>query len=164
MTGTNRSIRVWVIGGLTAAGLAAVTLPAILVAQEQPAAPAAPAAPAMKRPEADMQVMNRAFRTLMANAKDATKNEVSLAALATLEQASIASKGEIPPTIASLADAEKTTKLVEYKKEMIKLIRQELDTEEALLAGDNAKAAELVTAMNATQREGHMQFRGRRGG
>src|SRR5450432_785551 len=120
------------------------------------------AAPA--RPQADMQKISTAFGGLRGGAAaDASKNEASLAALATMEAASVSAKGEMPPTITALPEADRPAKVVAYKKEMIKLIRQELDAEEAILSGDNAKAGELVAAMGATQTEGHTEFRGRGG-
>ena len=65
--------------------------------------------------------------------------------------------------VAALSDAERPARVTEYKKEIDKLLRQELDLEEQLLDNDNAKAADTLTAMTATMREGHTGFRPARG-
>lgn len=154
MTAGKRSLRrsAWVaVAAMTLT--AAAVVPSVLLGQD--------AAP--KRPAEDMTAMGRAYRTLGQQIKDATKNESSLQILAQLETSSISAKGAIPPTISALPEADRAAKLADYKKEMIKLIRQELDAEEALLANDNDKAATAVAAMMATENEGHQAYRGRGG-
>jgi hypothetical protein len=69
----------------------------------------------------------------------------------------------MPPLVAALPAADQAARIVEYKKELGKLLRQELDLEEQLLDGNNAKAAETLAAMQATQQEGHRGFRPQRG-
>jgi len=121
------------------------------------------AAGAAKRPQGDMQAMDKVFRVLNAQIKDPAQNAASLAAIAQMQAASVAAKDAMPPLVAALPAAEQAARIVEYKKEMVKLLRQELDLEEQLLAGDNAKAAETLAAMQATQQEGHRGFRPQRG-
>jgi len=121
------------------------------------------AATAAKRPQADMMSMDKAFRALNAQVKDPAQNAASLAAVAQMEAATVASKDGVPPLVAALPEAERAARLVEYKKEINKLLRQELDLEEQLLDGNNAKAAETLAAMQATQQEGHRGFRPQRG-
>jgi hypothetical protein len=121
------------------------------------------AAAGAKRPQADMMAMDKAFRLLNAQVKDAAQNAASLAAIAQMETATLAAKDGMPPLVAALPAADQAARLVEYKKEMTKLLRQELDLEDQLLAGDNAKAAETLAAMQATQQEGHRGFRPQRG-
>jgi cytochrome b562 len=118
---------------------------------------------AAKRPQPDMQAMDKAFRTLNAGVKDAAQNAASLAAVAQMEAATVSAKDGVPPLVAALPAAEQAAKLVEYKKEINKLLRQELDLEDQLLSGDNAKAVETLAAMQATQQEGHRGFRPQRG-
>lgn len=159
---SSRSMRMWMAAGVGCAMIAAGALPSFLSAQNQPAAPAAAAA-ADNRPQAAMQAMSQAYRTLNGQIKDATKNASSLELLGKFETAALEAKGQVPPTIAALPEAERPAKLAAYKAEMLKLLRQCLDAEEALLANDNTKAGEIVTALAATQREGHTAFRGRGG-
>ena len=128
-----------------------------------PLASRAQDAAAQKRPQPDMQAMDKVFRALNAQVKDPAQNAASLAAVAQMEAATVAAKDGMPPLVAALPAAEQAARLVEYKKEMTKLLRQELDLEDQLLAGDNAKATETLAAMQATQQEGHRGFRPQRG-
>ena len=121
------------------------------------------AAAGPKRPQADMMAMNKAVMALTAQIKDPAQNPASLAAVAQLLAATVAAKEDMPPLVAALPAAEQPARIVEYKKEMLKLLRQELDLEEQLLDGNNAKAAETLAAMQATQQEGHRGFRPQRG-
>jgi soluble cytochrome b562 len=121
------------------------------------------AAAGPKRPQPDMMAMDKAFRALNAQIKDATQNAASLAAVAQMQAATVAAKDGMPPLVAALPAAEQAARIVEYKKELDKLLRQEIDLEEQLLNGDNAKAADTLAAMQATQQEGHRGFRPQRG-
>jgi hypothetical protein len=156
--------------------LSAIVAPTIVSGQPAPGGPPA-AGPAGAPPAGGtaapasvgtaMTAMNRLFgaRGLRGQISDATKNASSLTMIADFQREAIISKMAVPPTINALPEADRPARMAEYKKEMNKLIRQALDAEEALLANDNAKAAEILTAMNATQTEGHQQFRARgRGG
>jgi hypothetical protein len=49
--------------------------------------------------------------------------------------------------------------LVAYRRLCLRLIRQELDLEEALLNDDHAAAVRTLTAIEATENEGHEKFR-----
>jgi hypothetical protein len=117
------------------------------------------AAAGPKRPQPDMMAMDKAFRALNAQIKDAAQNAASLAAVAQMQAATVAAKDGMPPLVAALPAAEQAARIVEYKKELEKLLRQEIDLEEQLLNGDNAKAADTLAAMQATQQEGHRGFR-----
>ena len=121
------------------------------------------AAAGPKRPQPDMQAMDKVFRALNAQVKDPAQNAASLAAVAQLQAATVAAKDGVPPLVAALPEAERPARMVEYKKEMDNLLHQEITLEEQLLAGDNAKAVETLAAMQATQQEGHRGFRPQRG-
>ena len=121
------------------------------------------AAGAAKRPQADMMAMDKVFRALNMQVKDPAQNAASLAAVAQMQAATVAAKDGMPPLVAALPEGERAARTVEYKKEMLKLLRQELDLEEQLLDGNNAKAVETLAAMQATQQEGHRGFRPQRG-
>jgi soluble cytochrome b562 len=111
-----------------------------------------------------MNAMNRAFRGIRGQVTDASKNSSSLDLVLTLQRESVNAKSAVPPMLANLPEAEKTTKVAAYRKEMNKLIRQELDLEDQLLSGDNTKANEAIQAIAATMNEGHGEFRPPRGG
>ena len=116
-----------------------------------------------KRPQADMQAMNKAMVALTAQVKDPAQNAASLLAIAQMQAATLSAKDGMPPLVAALPATEQAARIVEYKKGIVKLLRQELDLEEQLLDGNNAKAAETLAAMQATQMEGHRGFRPQRG-
>lgn len=124
----------------------------------------APATAPAARPQANMRAMGAPFNALKTQVADASKNADSLKLVATLLKESVAAKSAVPPLITALPEAEQAAKLAAYQKEMNELIRQELDLEEQLLAGDNTKAAATVAAIGATQAEGHRDFRPARGG
>jgi hypothetical protein len=121
------------------------------------------AAAGPKRPQPDMMAMDKAFRALNAQVKDPAQNAASLTAVAEMQAATVAAKDAMPPLVAALPAPEQAARIVEYKKELEKLLRQEIDLEEQLLNGDNAKAADTLAAMQATQQEGHRGFRPQRG-
>jgi hypothetical protein len=146
------------------AGVRTVVMCGVLTLACPLASHAQDAAAGPKRPQPDMMAMDKAFRALNAQVKDAAQNAASLAVIAQMEAATVAAKDGMPPLVAALPAADQAARLIEYKKEMTKLLRQELDLEDQLLAGDNAKAAETLAAMQATQQEGHRGFRPQRGG
>lgn len=116
------------------------------------------------RPQPHMQKMRDAFGTLRTQIADAAKKEDNLKLLQEFEAAVLAAKDSVPPMIAAMPEAERPARIAEYKKTIVKLMRQALDAEDAVLAGDAAKAQEAITAMAATQTEGHRGFRPARGG
>ena len=146
------------------AGMRTVVMCGVLTLACPLASHAQDAAAGPKRPQPDMMAMDKAFRALNAQVKDAAQNAASLAVLAQMQAATVAAKDGVPPLVAALPEAERAARIVEYKKEMDKLLHQEITLEEQLLDGDNAKAAETLAAMTATQQEGHRGFRPQRGG
>lgn len=125
---------------------------------------AAPSVLAQDRPQAHMQAMSAAFGTLRGQIGDAAKVQDNLKLLQEFEVATIAAKNTVPPTITALPEAERPAKMTAYKQEMVKLLKAVLDVEDALLAGDSAKAGTAFAALAPIQREGHTAFRGRGGG
>ena len=152
-----------ILGGLMMERVRAVLIFGVLMLVCPLITHAQDAAAAAKRPQQDMMAMDKVFRALGTQVKDPAQNAASLAAVAQLQAATLASKDGMPPMLAALSDAERPARVTEYKKEIDKLLRQELDLEEQLLDNDNAKAADTLTAMTATMREGHTGFRPARG-
>lgn len=158
---------------LALVGTAAALLPSAATAQDAAGERRGPASqPAGMRGNAaapvnlerEMSTMGRVFRRLQAQVKDKSQNEASLAAVAQFEQATLASKGAVPPAIAKLAEPERAKQLLEYRNMMVNLLQQALDLEEQLLAGDNTKAAATLVAMDEIQKQGHKEFRPAAGG
>lgn len=130
----------------------ALAMPSVLMAQDA------------NRPQPHMQAMQTAFRTLNGQIADATKIQDNLKLLQEFEAAVIASKNTVPPMVAAMPEAERGARITEFKKTMVKLLKATLDVEDALLAGDAAKAQTALAALQPIQQEGHRGFRPARGG
>jgi hypothetical protein len=115
--------------------------------------------PAIDRPMPYMQAMNRIFRLLQQQANDPSQNRSMLALAADLEWSTLSAKEAVPLRSTILPDVDRQAMLVAYRRLFLKLIRQELDLEEALLNDDQAAAARTLAAIEATEDEGHEKFR-----
>lgn len=111
--------------------------------------------------EKSMEQMERSFKTLRKQIEKPEMNESSLTQVENLLRATVEAKRHLPPILSKLPDAEKKAKAVEYKQMMISLVRAELDVEDALLEGDNAKAATSLSAVHDLEVAGHTDFRGK---
>jgi soluble cytochrome b562 len=151
----------------------ASSLPLILllgatVAQAQDAAAPAPAdasAPAAApKPEKtalakDMDKMNRAFRKLRTQITDATKNDASLALVATMHDAATAAANETPAKAADLPAADQAKFNSDFQSKMQEFLTALDKVTADLKSGDNATAATDVKALGGLERDDHKQFR-----
>ena len=117
------------------------------------------AQPAVERPMPHMQAMNRIFTLLREQAKDPSQNRASISLVTDLEWSTFSAKEATPLRATILPDGERRAMLDGYRRQFLKLLRQELDLEEALLDNDNRAAAALITAIETTENEGHEKFR-----
>ena len=146
-------------------GLVCVAIPTLRAddddAPKRPAPPAAGAPGAAKVSlEAEMKAMGRDYRTIRQQVKDSTKNASTLAALADLELHTVIAKAAIPRTATTMpTEDQKKEKATDYRKDMADLVRTELDMEDALLSGDNDKAAKISDTMHKLEESGHQNFR-----
>lgn len=113
----------------------------------------------VERPMPHMQAMNRVFNLLREQTKDPSQNRSSISLVTDLEWSTFSAKEAIPLRATILPDAERRAMLDAYRRQFVKLLRQELDLEEALLNDDNRAVAALVAAIEATENEGHDKFR-----
>jgi hypothetical protein len=111
------------------------------------------------RPMPYMQALNRMFLLLRDQIPDASRNASTIALTADMEWSTISAKEAVPLRSLILAEPEKQAMLAGYRREFIKLMRQELDLEEQLLNNDNAAAARTLAAIEQTENEGHEKFR-----
>jgi hypothetical protein len=114
---------------------------------------------ALERPMPHMQAMNRVFTLLREQAKDPSKKRESISLVTDLEWSTFSAKEATPLRATILSDAERKAMLDAYRRQFLKLLRQELDLEEALLNNDTRAAAALITAIETTENEGHEKFR-----
>ena len=119
----------------------------------------AQATPAIDRPMPYMQAMNRILRLLQQQVKDPSQNRSTLSLVADLEWSTLSAKEAVPLRSTILPDVERQAMLVGYRRLFLKLLRQELDLEEALLNDDHVAAARTLAAIEATENEGHEKFR-----
>ena len=122
---------------------------------------AAPAAPSDSETplHREMEAMNRVLAKLTRQAKDASKNEASLALVSELQQHTLACKALNPAAAATRPSSEQPKYLADYRQQMIEVFRQELDLEQQFMAGDNAKAAATIKAIRQLEKKGHDDFR-----
>lgn len=113
----------------------------------------------VERPMPHMQAMNRVFTVLREQARDPSRNRESVALVADLEWSTFAAKEAVPLRSTILPDADRRAMLDAYRRQCVKLLRQELELEEALLNNDNAAASALLVAIEQTENEGHEKFR-----
>ena len=115
--------------------------------------------PATDRPMPYMQAMNRVFRLLQQQVNDPSQTRSALGLAADLEWSTLSAKEAVPLRSTILSDVDRQAMLVAYRRLCLRLIRQELDLEEALLNDDQAAAARTLAAIEATADEGHQKFR-----
>jgi soluble cytochrome b562 len=106
-----------------------------------------------------MQAMSKIFRLLQDQVGDTSRNASTRALAADMEWSTLSAKEAVPLGTLILPESEKTTLLDGYRRQFIKLMRQELDLEEQLLNNDNRAAAKTLAAMEDTENEGHEKFR-----
>jgi hypothetical protein len=106
-----------------------------------------------------MEKLNGAYRKLKRQVADASKNESSLALIATIKSAAEASL-EFKPEITAEKPAADQAKFVEsYKTEMKKMIELVGKLEAALKAGKNDEAAKMIADLDAQQKSSHKEFK-----
>ena len=115
--------------------------------------------PSVDRPMPYMQALNRIVGLLRDQVGDASRNASTIALTADMEWSTISAKEAVPLRSLILPEPEKKAMLAGYRREFIKLMRQELDLEEQLLNNDNAAAAQTLRGIEETENEGHEKFR-----
>jgi hypothetical protein len=105
-----------------------------------------------------MSRMNRAMRTLRKSLRDESRNAESLQVIVEAQRGASLAKTEAPALTAKQPEAERDAFVTAYRLEIIRVERALLDLEEAVLAGDNEKAQELLKAAKAMEGPGHERF------
>jgi hypothetical protein len=105
----------------------------------------------MERVEACLKKLRRTLR-------DESRAAESLALAVELEEATLACKQEIPRKAAGVAEAERAAFVLAYRKEMLRVLQEELALEAALLDGNAAAALEHYQRIADSEDPGHEKF------
>lgn len=106
-----------------------------------------------------MKKMGKAFRQLGKQITDASKNEDSLALVATMHAAAEKSLQYKPEKTADLPEADQAKFVADYQAGIKALIADLDKLAAALKANDNAAAAGILRDVKADQKDGHKEFR-----
>lgn len=106
-----------------------------------------------------MEKLNGAWRRLKRQAADATKNEGSLALVATIKKEAEAALAFKPEFTAEQPAANQAKFVEAYKTEMKKMIELVGKLEAAFKAGKNDEAAKVIADLDAQQKSSHKEFR-----
>ncbi len=144
-------------------GACALSCLSFLAAPKAPAVqdpvPAAKAEKPAQEPslEDHMKAMKKAFKKVQAFAKG--EGEAPLQDVAAMVEHATAARLLVPEMAGDVAAAERPKFELAYRQSMRKTVRTLLDLEDALDAGDAAKAKELIGALGKEQKDGHKQFK-----
>lgn len=106
-----------------------------------------------------MEKLNGAYRRLKRQVADATKNESSLALIATIKKETEASLAFKPEFTAEQPAANQAKFVEAYKTEMKKMIELVGKLEAAVKAGKNDEATKVIAELDAQQKSSHKEFR-----
>lgn len=106
-----------------------------------------------------MDKMNSAFRKLRKQIADATKNQDSLAAVATLKAGAEESLKFEPAKKADLPAADQAKFVADFQAKMKATIEEIVKLEDALKANNNEEAGKILAKLGDMQKEGHKEFR-----
>lgn len=138
--------------------LSAITFAVAPIAAAQDAQPAARNTGGASL-EANMKSMNRAFKAIGRQIDDASKDAETLALVDTLQAATAAAKGQTPHNVETMEGEAKAKALAEYRQMMLQSLKDTIELEEALLAGNREAAKAAHAKIDKLMREGHRAYR-----
>lgn len=144
------------IGASALSGLAFFAAPHAPRAQDPPPAPKAEKVAQEPSLEDHMKAMKAAFTNVLAFAKG--EGEAPLQDVAAMIGHAIAARLLVPEMAADVAEAERPQFERAYRQAMRVLVRTLLDLEDALDAGDVAKAKELIGTLGKEKGDSHKKF------
>ena len=111
-----------------------------------------------------MERMNKDFRTLRRQVRNASKNAHSLELITAIHSSSDESLKEVPLKAADLPESERAEFIAEYRRELEIFIAVVDRIKTALLANDNAAAEKGVAELATLQKRGHDSYRKKKDG
>ncbi len=140
------------------AGLSAVAAVPTADLSPLPGAPTTAADDDESELDKRMLAIKAQVRTLRRSLRDTEKNADSLEALHALQVAALEAKTMEPRRAAGVPEGERPAFVQAYRQEMIRFTIVALETEAALLAGDQEKAGELFSALRDLEDPAHERF------
>jgi len=108
--------------------------------------------------EERMHAMEDAIRALRRSLRDPAKQADSLASLAKLEADIIAAKSETPRMAAKVPESERPKFVLDYRREMIRMLEHALAVEKAVLDGKQEEALAAFEALRGLEDPAHARF------
>jgi len=109
--------------------------------------------------EREMQLIEKPYKQLQRYVKDPKKNEKSLALVTEMQIHTILSKAIVPKVPDSVPADQRAKYISDYRAMMANMVREELDLEDALIEGNQAKAVESMKSLHDIEEQGHEDFR-----
>lgn len=109
--------------------------------------------------EGQMKILARGTRQLSLQLADPAKQQENIALLETLKKAATGSESLDPARTKTIPEAGRPAFLASYKAELEKLKSAFDQVEQAVKAGDYAKAQSLSAQINPIKKEGHSKFK-----
>ncbi len=108
---------------------------------------------------AQMEAMNKSWRTIRRQVGDAGKTAETLGLVVEMK-AHLAKATDFDPAMAAELPADKRAAFVaDYHRDLGHLVAAVDQLEAALKAGDNAQATDIVQKMNDMRRDGHKRYK-----
>lgn len=106
----------------------------------------------------EMETMDEGLKKLRRSLRDPAQNATSLEWIAKIQAATVASKGMTPAMASTIPEADRGKWVINYRKDMAKLLATMAQMEVAVLDGDSAKAQDLYKSLKTQESEGHEKF------
>lgn len=112
--------------------------------------------------EHSMERMEEIFDKLETDVADPAKADSTLKLLGEFQKCVLDAKSVPPGRVSRLPEADRVKATAEYRGMMIELLKRSVAVEEAVVAGDHAKAAEALKSVHEMEEMGHAKFRKKR--
>lgn len=109
--------------------------------------------------EESMKGVNRHFR-MVSRFLRKPEGEAPMDSVLALQKLAMDSKLGVPAKAATLPEDERAAFVAAYRRDMTQFLRATLDLEEAMLAEEWEKAAEIAKGLNAAKKTGHKAYKG----
>jgi len=106
-----------------------------------------------------MKILARGMKQLSKQITDPAKQQENIALLETLQKATVDSKSFEPAKTKTVPEAGRATFLADYGAELDKLKSAIDQVEQAVKAGDYAKAQSLLGKVGSIRKDGHDRFK-----